>query len=238
MHCKKSGCAFSELRLAIGAPNSRFRATSKIKAKATQNTEAKLHWCLSKWENAKPIDGTKGEAYFRARGITCDLPTCLRWMPHAYHKPTEARGTAIIARVEPTGAVHRTFFNQRGNRMTKSPKMMFGPCSGGAVRLSNDAGTLVVCEGIETGLSLLSGLLSGSAAVWAALSTAGMCRLQLPDKPARLVLATDGDKAGRQAGKRLASRARDLGWDVSFLNAPDGYDWNDVLQKKVTRTHV
>ena len=30
----------------------------------------------------------------------------------------------------------------------------------------------------------------------------------------------------------LAERAHKLGWTVSFLHAPDGKDWNDVLLEK------
>ncbi len=33
---------------------------------------------------------------------------------------------------------------------------------------------------------------------------------------------------------QLATRAHALGWQVSLLPAPDGRDWNDVLQGKVT----
>jgi DNA primase len=89
---------------------------------------------------------------------------------------------------------------------------------------------LWIAEGIETALSLLSGLLSGPATVWAALSTSGIKALHLPPDPAKLIIATDGDAPGREAGNVLASRASALGWKVSLLPAPDGSDWNDVLQ--------
>lgn len=108
---------------------------------------------------------------------------------------------------------------------------MMGPCGGGAVRLSGSDGPLVVCEGIETGLSLLSGLLSGPATVWATLSTSGMRALKLPSETGELIIATDGDSPGREAGEKLASRASALGWNVSLMPAPDGQDWNDVLRE-------
>ena len=100
------------------------------------------------------------------------------------------------------------------------------------MRLSNAAGPLVACEGIETGLSLLSGLLSGPARVWAALSTSGIVGLQLPPIPSDLIIATDGDPAGREAGEKLGQRATLLGWRVSMMPAPDGEDWNDVLKRR------
>ncbi|MGB7271211.1 MAG: toprim domain-containing protein [Albidovulum sp.] len=134
--------------------------------------------------------------------------------------------------MEPTGGVHRTFFEKSGERIARNAKMMLGPCAGGTVRLSEVDGPLVVSEGIETGLSLLSGLLRGPATVWAALSTSGLKSLALPLKPGRLTIASDGDQPGREAASALASRAEALGWRVSLLPAPDRRDWNDVLALK------
>ena len=91
---------------------------------------------------------------------------------------------------------------------------------------------MMVCEGIETGLSLLSGLLNGPAEVWATLSTSGMKSLRLPLTPGNIIIATDGDTPGREAGNILASRASAMGWKVSLLPAPEGCDWNDVLIRK------
>lgn len=100
------------------------------------------------------------------------------------------------------------------------------------MRLSKGLGPLVVAEGIETSLSLLSGLLSGPATVWAALSTSGMVCMRLPPNPGRLIVASDGDAPGREAAQKLAERAHALGWAVSLLAAPEGHDWNDILRKK------
>ena len=57
-----------------------------------------------------------------------------------------------------------------------------------------------------------------------------MRSLTLPPRPGKLIIATDGEQAGRDAGNVLANRAHSLGWDVNLLPAPDGRDWNDVLQ--------
>jgi DNA primase len=48
-----------------------------------------------------------------------------------------------------------------------------------------------------------------------------------------LIVATDGDEPGKCAGNLLASRASALGWVVNLMAAPDGQDWNDVLQRGV-----
>ena len=128
-------------------------------------------------------------------------------------------------------AVHRTWLRTDGRKTVIEPrKAMLGPCAGGAVRLCEARGPLVVAEGIETALSLLSGLLCGPATVWAALSTSGMKALHLPQEPGRLILAADGDAPGRAAAHVLAERASAFGWEVSLLPAPEGRDWNDVIR--------
>lgn len=85
-----------------------------------------------------------------------------------------------------------------------------------------------MCEGIETGLSLIQ-LMSEPATVWAAMSASGMKGLRLPPEPGRLILGTDGDDAGRRAGQDLALRAAELSWQVEILEAAEGSDWNDFL---------
>ena len=116
-------------------------------------------------------------------------------------------------------------------------KAMLGAALGGAVRVADGHGPLVVAEGIETALSLPSGLLRGPATVWAALSAAGMAGLRLPGGiPHKLTIAPDGDTAGREAAHKLAERASALGWSVSLLPAPDGRDWNDILMLKGAAT--
>lgn len=112
--------------------------------------------------------------------------------------------------------------------------MMLGPARGGHVEIARANGPLMACEGIETGLALASGLLSRPATVWAGCGTAGLSGLCLPENSGRLIIAADGDQAGEKASKALALRAREAGWVVSLLPAPDGKDWNDVLKKRGT----
>lgn len=237
LHCKKSGCDFKDILIGAGITPGTVEIDHVAMAAAEQaraDQEAKLKArARSLWDYGGAISGTKGEAYLRGRGITCPLPDSLRWLPDTYHGPSGNYCAAMIADVAPTGGVHRTFFGKQGQRLDKSAKMMLGPCAGGAVRLSETAGPLVVCEGIETGLSLMSGLLSGPHTVCAALSTSGIRGLTLPPRPGKLIVASDGDKAGAQAAASLARAASGKGWHVSIMNAPDGQDWNDVLQSGV-----
>lgn len=182
-----------------------------------------------------PIIGTIAETYLWERGITCPIPVAaLRFHPACWH-PSGKRMPAMVARVKGSDgyAVHRTYLKPDGSGKAdvEPSKAMLGTCAGGAVRLIEADGPLVVAEGIETALSLSSGLLKAPATVWAALSTSGMKNLRLPATPYRLTIASDGDTAGRAAAQILAERAYKLGWTVSFLHAPDGKDWNDILRE-------
>jgi len=59
--------------------------------------------------------------------------------------------------------------------------------------------------------------------------------LRLPPEAGRLTIAPDGDPAGRAAAQALAERAHATGWAVSLLPAPEGRDWNDILNLKGAR---
>lgn len=183
-----------------------------------------------------PITGSIAETYLRGRGITCPLPVdALRYHPSCWHSSGKHL-PAMVARVKGSDgyAVHRTYLKPDGSgkAAVEPPKAMLGTCAGGAVRLVEADGPLVVTEGIETALSLASGLLPVPVTVWAAMSSSGVQNLRLPTTPSRLTIASDGDDAGRAAANTLAERAHKLGWTVSFLHAPDGKDWNDVLLEK------
>jgi phage/plasmid primase-like uncharacterized protein len=205
-------------------------------AEERANAEKRAMQARLIWEEAQPVAETLAEKYLRGRGITCPLPETLRFLPACWH-PSAKRFPALVAIVDGAGgfAVHRTYLAPDGTgKATVEPqKAMLGAVQGGAVRLTEALGPLVVAEGIETALSLASGLLRAPVTIWAALSTSGMGGLRLPAMPGRLTIAPDGDAAGRTAAHALAERAQALGWRVSFLSAPDGRDWNDILQGKV-----
>jgi hypothetical protein len=236
-HCHKSGCDFRDIMNVAGLPCDamRFDAVEAKEANAKRKAHASEQLARARrlWATCKPLQGTEGEAYLRSRGITCALPPMLGWAAEAFHGPSASWLSAMVGNVS-TGGVHRTYFEKSGQRISRNPKLMQGPCAGGAVALSGAHGPLVVCEGIETGLSLLSGILLRPATVWAALSTSGMKSLILPSVSPELIIATDSDDAGagRMAGNALAERADACGWAVSLLPAPDGKDWNDVLNQK------
>lgn len=241
LNCKKAGCDYRDIATAAGITCDTYatpdpaiiaqRVAEQRKANAKRAEQAHRLWM-----GAQPVAGTVAESYLRGRGITCPLPNTLRFDPQCWHA-TAKRLAALVALVDGGAgfAVHRTYLRDDGTGKADvtPPKAMLGAVQGGAVRLSDCAGRLVVAEGIETALSLSSGLLRTPATVWAALSTSGIRGLRLPETPGRLTIAPDGDAAGRAAAQALATRAYGMGWQVSLLPAPDGHDWNDILNGKV-----
>jgi hypothetical protein len=241
LHCKKSDCAFLDILATAGLhsgdytpPDAATVAQREREAKA--EAEKRAAQAKRLWHEAQPIAGTPAETYLRMRGIMCDLPPTLRFHPEAWHGPTARSYPAMVAVVQGAGlpAVHRTYLRAEGtDKSAIDPnKMMLGAVSGGAVRLREGPSRLVVAEGIESGLSLLCGLLDATATVWAGLSTSGLRGLHLPAHPERITIAVDGDAPGRAAGHALAERAHALGWQVSILDPGTGVDFNDILTGK------
>lgn len=241
LHCFKRGCDFRDIAAAAGITPGTFARPDPetiAKAEAERRAEAAKREAQARaiWAETLPIGGTIAEAYLRGRGITCALPYTLRFHPECWHAPTAKRHPAMVAMIEgAAGAgIHRTYLRPdgTGKAFVTPDRMMLGQATGGAVRLSGASAPLAVCEGIETGLSLPSGLLGEPATVWAALSTSNLRGLHLPRQPGRLIIAADGDKAGHDAAETLAERAYRAGWRVWLQPAPEGQDWNDVLQAR------
>lgn len=243
-HCKKSGCDYATICAVLSfwgiAANGEPPDPEKAAQRAADRRDTEIRHAnaaLMLWHAAQPITGTPAERYLReVRGIAAPLPETLRFQPLAWH-PSGQSLPAMIAQVQGAAlyAVHRTYLRPDGlgKAEIEPAKAMLGGCKGGAVALSSaQRGALVVCEGIETGLSLASGLVLPPATIWAALSTSGMSGLKLPSAPGHLIVATDGDEPGYWAGRALAQRAYALGWRVETLQPPPGTDWNDILKQR------
>ncbi|WP_375664859.1 toprim domain-containing protein [Bartonella sp. CL162QHHD] len=234
-----AGCSFREIIQALirigllgkQAFNQTLSLSKQISADL-KRAKQKAERAKAIWQQCQPIKNTLAETYLRMRGITCDLPADLRFHDNCPH-PLGITLPALVAFVKGAGsfAIHRTFLQANGCKTDQKPaKAMLGSVMGGAVHLSQaNPKHLVICESIETGLSLLSGLLSEPVNLWASLSTSGMRHVNLPPTKARLTIAMDGDDAGRKAGFTLAARAYRQGFEVFIMQAPYGLDFNDVL---------
>ncbi len=252
--CCHAGCGWRDIKNALRAmgllpgrgeppapPDPAVRAAREREEREEAARRARqARWC---WRGTQRLAGTPAERYLRGRGIAGPLPSSLRFHPACWHAPTARRLPALVARVDGTAgagfAVHRTYLTPEGRKIAppEDARRMLGATEGGAARLARGQGPLVVAEGIETALSVAErpGLvLPGGErppSVWAALSAGGLAALRLPDRPGRLVIAADGDAAGREAAEALAVRALEAGWRVAVRPAPEGRDWNDALRE-------
>ena len=139
------------------------------------------NWIAGAWNRGAPITRTPADGYLRARGLTPPWPRELRW---------DRERRRMLARVSLDGRL-------RGLHATSLPdrvRRTYGPVRGGAIRLAPmNGGVLAVAEGIETALAYAA--LTGTP-TWAALSSAGMKHLELPDGLAWLAVAADFDRPG------------------------------------------
>ena len=142
------------------------------------------------WAMCRPVDGTAAEAYLRARGIRACRHAALGFHPALYYRSADdpdhfRRLPALVARVTAAdGAflgVQRTYLDpaRPAKANVPDPKKCMGRTYAGAVVLGEaQAETLVVAEGVETALSVLSARPRLRAA--AALSAGG---LTAPPRP-------------------------------------------------------
>ena len=107
------------------------------------------------------------------------------------------------------------------------PRKALGRVHGRAVRFGDPgSGVLLVGEGIETVLSIVTALPDTVAA--AALSAGSLSAFAPPAGVTRLVIARDNDPEGERAAERLARRCAREGVDALVV-APSGDDFNDDL---------
>ena len=187
------------------------------------------------WQRCRAIDGTHAEAYLRARALhRCRFPA-LRFHPALLHRDQDGvrRLPALVAAV--TGedgaitGVHRTWLDPRrpAKASVTRPRKALGRVHGLAIRFGVPAaGTLLVGEGIETVLSIVTALPDAVAA--AALSAGSLGAFVPPAGLQRLVIARDNDPEGERAADRLARRCASARIAAHVL-VPEGEDFNDDL---------
>jgi putative DNA primase/helicase len=186
---------------------------------------------LQIWRATKLGKDTVVETYLRSRGIKMAIPQTLRFHPALKHPDGQILPAmvSLVTRARdgwPIG-IHRTFLMRdgRGKAPVQPSRMMLGPCRGGAVQLAVPGKVLLIGEGIETCLAAMQ---ATGLPAWAALSTSGLCSLDLPNVEEVIILA-DGDDAGEAAARSAAQRWRLEKRRVRIAHAPKGYDFNDLL---------
>ncbi len=187
------------------------------------------------WRRCRAIDGSHAEAYLRARAIHRCRFAALRFHPELRYREgtTVRRFPALVAAVTAgdgaiTG-VQRTWLDptRPAKANIANPRKALGRVHGLAVRFGDPAAcTLLVGEGIETVLSIVTALPDTIAA--AALSAGSLGAFAPPPGIARLVIARDNDPEGALSAERLARRCARAGVAATVI-VPAGNDFNDDL---------
>ena len=196
------------------------------------------------WRRCRAIDGSHAERYLHARGLLQCRFAALRFHPALRYREGSSvrRFPALVAAVtgdDPgsgSGAggrllgVQRTWLDPRrpAKAGVAAPRKALGRIHGLAVRFGapSDDAPLVVGEGVETVLSLVTAVPEIRAA--AALSAGSLGAFAPPPGLARLVIARDNDEDGALAAERLAMRCARLGIAATVI-VPQGNDFNDDL---------
>lgn len=179
-------------------------------------------------------NGTPAHAYLRGRGIAIQPPDCIRFRQNAYG----SYGAMVALATDATGevlAIQQVYLTAEGKKAPINPvkrtnKAVEGWAERSAVRLPGRE-PLVLCEGVETALSIWQ---ATGQEVWACLGIANIARAPVPDK-AMVIIARDGDAPGSRAEGQILRTASSLmarGMTVHMATPPEGEDFNDILVRE------
>jgi len=187
--------------------------TTKLKQEANSNSP----YARDLWTHSQQIQGTVGEVYLQSR----DYPCIIAAVTHYPDKTVTALLRIYLAH------------DGSGKAPVSPNKMMLGNCKGGAIRLGAATEELIICEGLEDGLSLMIAL---NKPIWVAGSASLLEHVIMPALPLASIvyLAQDNDVAGESAIKKLGNRLCAEGRDVNILKPPQAYkDFNQIFQEQM-----
>ncbi len=205
---------------------------------ADQSAERRSEGARVIWRRAVAVAGTPAEQYLRGRGLRPGpdgWPATLRFHSGLKHQSSGLVLSALVAAVgvwpgTQVVAVQRVFLKSgTGEQIVAAkPKMSLGPCRGGAARLAPAGETLALAEGVETGLAVQQ---ATGLPTWAVLGASNLKTVIPPPFVRELVIAADGDAAGRAAAQAAGERWAQVGYRVRVADPGDGVDWLDVLNR-------
>lgn len=180
------------------------------------------------WSTRRPISGTPAEKYLRNRGFNGEPPATMGFLPgrnsypagliSAFAIPDEPEPGVLRVADDAVMGVHVVRVTDDGQKAPIDPvKQMFGPSLGTPIVIApmNDLLGLIVCEGIETGLSLYEATGCG---VWAAGSAGRMAALAgaVPSYCDCITVACEADPAGMEGARNLIERLQARGLRVEM----------------------
>jgi len=207
-----------------------------LKAKTPRHTSSeRITKALRIW-NASTLELWVSEQYLNRRGIYQWPDGVLRYHPRLWNFTTNAEHPALVAAIRGLDgniiAVHAIFLTPDGHKITGEgveAKLMFGCPSGGAVRLGEPAKQLIVCEGLEDGLTLKQAM--PDSLIWVGCGTSGLMHMHLPSSVKAVTIARDNDPAGENAANQLAERLKKESRVASIATPAPFKDFNELLVK-------
>lgn len=186
------------------------------------------------WRQAVPIKGTPAETYLRSRGLICALPESLRFARLTYGKrgPQHPCLIALAASADnQVTGIQRTYLNASGTGKASVPKqkLSLGRIRGSAIRLAPAAAEMVICEGIEDGLTLQQEL---GTATWVSAGVGNLKAMELPAGVRSVIIGADADDSGEAGARAAADRFAGQGRKVRIIRPYSGFkDFNAELQE-------
>jgi hypothetical protein len=191
------------------------------------------------FDQAKPIKGSLAELYFESRELHTvarmidDIryhPNCPRYSrEHCIEQPAVIVAMRSIT-TNAVVAIQRLFLTKQGRKDGKG--MMLGGVSGAAMKLQHlQNHSLHICEGLETGLSIIA---QDKGPVWAVGSTTNMQSFPIIASVNELYIWADRDAAGLKAAEICEARWKATpGKDARIYKArQDGMDEADVWRER------
>ena len=237
-HAPSLRAALAEARSFLALPPAPERDPEATRATASDEPYDATEAARRLWRRCRAIDATHAERYLHARGLARCRFAALRYHPELRYREgsTVRRLPALVAAVTAADSaitgVQRTWLDPRrpAKADVANPRKALGRVYGLAVRFGtvspDDGAALVVGEGVETVLSLMTAVPEIRAA--AALSAGSLGAFAPPAGAARLVIARDNDEDGALAAERLARRCARAGVTATIV-VPAGNDFNDDL---------
>jgi len=199
--------------------------------KPTEDISTNTQPALQIWQEARAAMGSPVEAYLIGRGLSLapEAHSTLRYHPNCPFKG-ETAPAMIAAMVD----IHTNeFHGVHRTRLNPKDKAMLGPAKGAVVKLSSDQDVtsgLFLCEGIETGLALIS---MGFSPLWACLSAGGLAKFPVLPGIESLTVFADNDvsETGQDAALVCGARWQKADSEVTIFTTSDpGTDFADRMQ--------
>ena len=209
------------------------KASGKKTAKKTAEDAQRAEKVAAFVRDGQDPCGTCVETYLQNRSITASaLPASIRFVPNAYNH----YGALLALATDAEGTVHGLqliYLTDDGHKaplhiQKRTNKAHDSWSDVSAVRMPGTP-PLVLCEGVETALSVWQ---ATGRETWACLGISNIAKAPIPEG-ARVIIARDGDPPNSKADlqiRRAVNILRKRGHEVTVAEPPIGFDFNDVLQ--------